>query len=79
MTSAPESAMKDKNYNLVAVLEASLRNAWTMQTYAEDADRAGDTELADWFRKIQHNSLKAGEQGKKMLLERLEEEDEAGS
>lgn len=79
MTAAPASAMKDKNYNLVAVLESSLRNAWTMQTYADDADRAGDTELAEWFRKIQHNSLKAGEQGKKMLLARLEEEDEAGS
>ena len=79
MTAAPASAMKDKNYNLVAVLESSLRNAWTMQTYAEDADRAGDTELAEWFRKIQHNSLKAGEQGKQMLLARLEEEDEAGS
>ena len=79
MTATPASAMKDKNYNLVAVLESSLRNAWTMQTYAADAERAGDTELAEWFRKIQHNSLKAGEQGKQMLLARLEEEDEAGS
>ncbi|HWV48423.1 MAG TPA: hypothetical protein VN035_03120 [Microbacterium sp.] len=79
MSAAPASAMKDKNYNLVAVLESSLRNAWTMQTYAEDAERAGDAELAEWFRKIQHNSLKAGEQGKQMLLARLEEEDEAAS
>jgi len=79
MTAAPASAMKDKNYNLVAVLESSLRNAWTMQTYADDAERAGDVELAEWFRKIQHNSLKAGEQGKQMLLARLEEDDEAAS
>ena len=79
MTAAPASTMKDKNYDLVAVLESSLRNAWIMQTYAEDAERAGDTELAEWFRKIQHNSLKAGEQGKQMLLARLEEEDEAAS
>ncbi|MGF6823131.1 hypothetical protein M2317_002042 [Microbacterium sp. ZKA21] len=79
MAAAPASAMKDKNYNLVAVLESSLRNAWTMQTYADDAERAGDVELAEWFRKIQHNSLKAGEQGKQMLLARLEEDDEAAS
>ena len=79
MTAAPASTMKDKNYDLVAVLESSLRNSWTMQTYAEDAERARDTELAEWFRKIQHNSLKAGEQGKQMLLARLEEEDEAAS
>jgi len=73
----PNSPVKDKDYNLVCVLEASLRNAWTMQTYIDDADAAGDAELADWFRKIQHNSEKAGEQGKQMLLERLRS-DEGG-
>ena len=71
----PSSPMKDKHYDLVCVLEASLRNAWTMQTYIEDADAAGDEELAEWFRRIQHNSEKAGEQGKRMLLERLQSEE----
>ncbi|WP_309128951.1 hypothetical protein [Microbacterium sp.] len=68
----PNSPLKDKDYNLVCVVEASLRNAWQMQTYIDDADAAGDAELAEWFRKIQHNSVKAGEQGKRMLLERLQ-------
>ncbi|MDP3950520.1 hypothetical protein [Microbacterium sp.] len=70
----PASALKDKNYNLVCVLEASLRNAWSMQTYIEDAEREGDSELAEWFRKIQHNSLKAGDQGKQLLRARLDED-----
>ncbi|MGV2985713.1 hypothetical protein ACNPNP_18630 [Microbacterium sp. AGC85] len=74
MNATPESSLKDKNYNLVCVLEASLRNAWSMQTYIEDAEREGDSELAEWFRKIQHNSLKAGEQGKQMLRARLDED-----
>ena len=74
MSATPASALKDKNYNLVCVLEASLRNAWSMQTYIEDAEREGDSELAEWFRKIQHNSLKAGEQGKQLLRARLDED-----
>ncbi|WP_194421882.1 hypothetical protein [Microbacterium abyssi] len=74
MNTTPESSLKDKNYNLVRVLEASLHNAWSMQTYIEDAEREGDAELAEWFRKIQHNSVKAGDQGKQLLRARLEEE-----
>ena len=74
MNATPESALKDKNYTLVCVLEASLRNAWSMQTYIEDAEREGDAELAEWFRKIQHNSLKAGDQGKQLLRARLDED-----
>ncbi len=74
MSATPASALKDKNYNLVCVLEASLRNAWSMQTYIEDAEREGDSELAEWFRKIQHNSLKAGDQGKQLLRARLDED-----
>ena len=74
MSNTPESPVKDKNYNLIRVLEASLRNAWTMATYIDDAAAAGDEELAEWFRKIQHNSLKAGEQGKSLLSARLAHE-----
>lgn len=74
MNATPESSLKDKNYNLVCVLEASLRNAWSMQTYIEDAEREGDSELAEWFRKVQHNSLKAGDQGKQLLRARLGED-----
>lgn len=75
----PDSPLKDKDYNLVCVLEASLRNAWTMQTYISDAEAADDDELAEWFRKIQHNSQKAGEQGKRMLQARLTDASTAGS
>lgn len=71
----PQSPVVDKNYNLVCVLEASLRNVWQVETYITDAEQGGDSELADWFRKIQHNSRKAGEQGKQMLAQRLQQEE----
>lgn len=69
----PDSPVKDKNYNLIWVLEASLNNAWRLEQYIQDATSAGDDELAEWFQKIQHNNLKAGEQGKRMLAARLGE------
>ena len=70
-TQQPPSPVKDQHYDLVKVLEMSLENAWRMEKYIQDAEQAGDQELAEWFRKIQHNSQKAGEQGKKMLMQRL--------
>jgi len=64
--------VKDKNYDLVKVLEMSLENTWRMHTYIQDAEREGDSELAEWFRKIQQNSMKASDQGKMLLAERLQ-------
>ena len=74
MANEPQSPVKDKNYNLVWALEASLHNVWQLETYIQDAERENDTELAEWFRKIQENNRKAGEQGKQMLAQRLQQE-----
>lgn len=74
MTNEPQSPVKDANYDLIWALEASLHNVWQMETYIQDAEQAGDSELAEWFRKIQHNNRKAGEQGKTMLAQRLQKE-----
>ncbi|MEX5258160.1 hypothetical protein [Kocuria arenosa] len=68
------SPVKDPNYDLIWALEASLHNVWKLETYIQDAEKAGDNELAEWFRKIQKNNRKAGEQGKKMLAQRLQQE-----
>lgn len=70
----PESPVNDKNYNLIKVLDMSLENAWRMETYVSDAEREGDKELAEWFRSVQKNSMKAGDQAKRMLVSRLQTE-----
>ncbi|WP_328474471.1 hypothetical protein OHA21_15260 [Actinoplanes sp. NBC_00393] len=70
----PDSPVKDKNYNLINILHLSLENAWRMEQFVADAEREGDTELANWFRSIQENSRKAGEQGKQLLAQRLQTE-----
>ncbi|GAB4583785.1 hypothetical protein [Nocardia sp. IFM 10818] len=66
---------KDKDYDLIWFIEASLDNALRLQTYIEDAERAGDTELADFFRRAQAESRKGGVQGKQLLAGRLASSD----
>ena len=75
MTSKPETGdvtgTKDKDYNIIWFTEACLSNALRLESYVQDAERAGDDELATFFRKAQADSRKGAEQGKQMLKARL--------
>ena len=62
---------KDKDYNIIWFVEACLSNVLRLQTYIQDAEREGDTELAEFFRKAQAESRKGAEQGKVLLAARL--------
>ena len=62
---------KDKDYNIIWFVEACLSNALRLQTYIADAEREGDTELAEFFRRAQAESRKGAEQGKVLLASRL--------
>ena len=62
---------KDKDYNILWFTEACLSNALRLETYIQDAERAGDNELADFFRRAQNESRKGAEQGKELLRARL--------
>jgi hypothetical protein len=62
---------KDKDYNLLWFTEQCLSNALRMEEYAQDAERDGDAELAEFFRRAQGESRKGGEQGKALLRKRL--------
>jgi hypothetical protein len=62
---------KDKHYNLLWFTEQSLSNALRLETYIQDAERDGDSELADLFRRAQAESRKGGEVGKDFLRKRL--------
>ena len=68
---ADVTGTKDKNYNLLWFTEQSLSNALCLETYIQDAEREGDTDLAEFFRRAQDASRKGGEQGKQMLKQRL--------
>jgi len=62
---------KDKDYNILWFTENCLDNALRLATYVQDAERDGDSELADFFRRAQGESRKGAEQGKQLLKARL--------
>jgi hypothetical protein len=62
---------KDKDYNIIWFTEQCLANVLRLETYIQDAERDGDNELADFFRRAQGASRKGGEEGKKLLAGRL--------
>jgi len=62
---------KDKDYNVIWFTEVCLSNVLRLETYVQDAEREGDSELADFFRKAQGESKKGAEAGKQMLKSRL--------
>jgi hypothetical protein len=62
---------KDKDYNIIWFTEQCLSNVLRLETYAQDADRDGDSDLAEFFRKAQETSKRGAEQGKKLLSSRL--------
>lgn len=62
---------KDNDYNIIWFTEACLSNALRLQTYVQDAERDGDSELAEFFRRAQAESRKGAEQGKHLLASRL--------
>lgn len=61
----------DRDYNLIWFTENCLKNALRLETFIADADRSGDSEVADLFRKAQADSRKGAELGKNMLRSRL--------
>jgi hypothetical protein len=51
--------------------EQCLSNSLRLESYIQDAERDGDGDLADFFRKAQEASRKGAEQGKELLRSRL--------
>jgi hypothetical protein len=62
---------KDKDYNVIWFTEQCLSNVLRLETYVQDAERDGDSELADFFRRAQETSRRGAEQGKQLLKQRL--------
>jgi hypothetical protein len=59
---------KDKDYDIIWFTETCLSNVLRLETYIEDAALTGDNELADFFRRAQHESRKGARKEKGYLL-----------
>src|SRR5881409_3537762 len=62
---------KDKDYNIIWFTEQCLSNALRLEQYAEDAERDGDSELAEFFKRAQAASQKGADEGKQHLRKRF--------
>jgi hypothetical protein len=62
---------KDKDYNIIWFTEQCLSNVLRLEQYAQDAERDGDSELAEFFKRAQGESRKGAEQGKALLASRI--------
>jgi hypothetical protein len=62
---------KDKDYDLIWYLEHCLENALRLETYIGDAERDGDNEVVELFRKAQADSRKGAEMAKQLLAQRI--------
>ena len=62
---------KDKDYNIIWFVEQCLSNVLRLETYVQDAEREGDSELAEFLRRAQGASRKGAEEGKALLRSRV--------
>ena len=64
-TATSESA--DQDYNIIWFTEACLKNAKRLETFIDEARKAGNAELVEFFTKAQAESRKGAQLGKEML------------
>jgi hypothetical protein len=61
------TGVRDEHYNLVSILYHSLQGAQTYGTYISDAESAGDSELAQFFRDVQEEERRRAARAKELL------------
>ena len=65
---------KDETYGLVSVLFHALEGAHTIDTYVQDAQQAGDQELAQFFQQVQNGYRRSADGAKALLVNRIQHE-----
>ncbi len=62
---------RDVIYDLISIIYHALQGAETYAMYVGDAEQAGDTELAQFFREVQQDEQARSDRAKKLLADRL--------
>jgi rubrerythrin len=66
-----QTSMNNQAYNLVSVLYHTLQGSQTYSTYINDAQQAGDQQLAQFFQQLQQQDNQRAQQAQQMLAQRL--------
>ena len=70
-TNERSTGVKDEHYDVVSMLYHTLQGADTCTMYLQDAERAGDQDLVQFFREAQDTYRQLAERGKTLLRQRL--------
>jgi hypothetical protein len=63
-TSERTTGTRDEHYDVVSMLYHALQGAETCTTYLQDAERAGDQDLVQFFREVQGTYRQLAERSK---------------
>ena len=58
-------------YNLISILDNSLKGAQLYDQYIQDAEREGSQDLAEFFRDVREKDKERSERAKKLLADHL--------
>lgn len=61
----------DKDYDLISSLYHVSQGAETSQRYADDAQKEGDNDAAEYFREAQKQYVELGKKAKELLKSRI--------
>ena len=66
-----QTGTKDEHYDVISTLYHALQGAETCTTYLQDAERAGDQDLVQFFREVQGTYRQLADRSKGLLRQRL--------
>lgn len=78
MPTKANTGTQDTTYNLLSIIYHALQGAETYEMYISDAEKNGDTELAQYFRDVRDENTKRAERGKQLLSARLNQDQAQG-
>jgi hypothetical protein len=75
--STVQTGIPDPIYDLISVAYHALQGAETYEWYAQDAQKEGDEELAQFFRKVQQQCQETGADAQQLLSSHLQQGERA--
>jgi hypothetical protein len=70
--------VSDTTYSLISVMYHTLQGCQTYEKYAQDAEQAGQQEIAQFFRETGRQFEQCAEHGKRLLAQCLQQGNEQG-
>jgi hypothetical protein len=79
MRMGTQGGVSNDTYNLISVMYHCLQGCETYQRYADDAQQAGNQELAQFFRETMQEEQQRAQRGERLLMQCLQKEQGGGS